>query len=113
MVTIVISIIKHIVQGPVLIASSEGGVNIEDVAAANPDAIIKVPIDINEGMFLISHLFLVWVNWHVLYCISKPHVFHDIVTGFKLETAKDAATQIGIPAGRIDEVSFPNNDIRD
>ena len=36
-------------QGPVLIASSEGGVNIEDVAAKNPDAIIKVPIDINEG----------------------------------------------------------------
>ena len=44
---------------------------------------------------------------------QKPHVFHDIVTGFKLETAKDAATQIGIPAGRIDEVSFPNNDISD
>ena len=36
-------------QGPVLIASSEGGVNIEDVAAKNPDAIIKVPIDINKG----------------------------------------------------------------
>jgi len=35
--------------GPVLIASSEGGVNIEDVAAKNPDAIIKVPIDINKG----------------------------------------------------------------
>merc|ERR1711936_27956 len=35
--------------GPVLIASSEGGVNIEDVAAKNPDAIIKVPIDINNG----------------------------------------------------------------
>ena len=32
-----------------LIASSEGGVNIEDVAAKNPDAIIKVPIDINKG----------------------------------------------------------------
>jgi len=38
--------------GPVLIASSEGGVNIEDVAAKNPDAIIKVPIDINEGFKL-------------------------------------------------------------
>ena len=38
-------------KGPVLIASSEGGVNIEDVAASNPDAIIKVPIDINEGMY--------------------------------------------------------------
>merc|ERR1712141_40956 len=37
------------VSGPVLIASSEGGVNIEDVAATNPDAIIKVPIDIKEG----------------------------------------------------------------
>jgi len=60
-------------SGPVLIASSEGGVNIEDVAASNPDAIIKVPIDINEG--------------------------------FKLETAKDAANKIGIPAGRIDEVA--------
>merc|ERR1712180_315486 len=60
-------------SGPVLIASSEGGVNIEDVAAANPDAIIKVPIPIEEG--------------------------------FKLETAKDAATKIGIPNGRIDEVA--------
>lgn len=35
--------------GPVLIASSEGGVNIEEVAASNPDAIIKVPIDITKG----------------------------------------------------------------
>jgi len=59
--------------GPVLIASSEGGVNIEDVAAKNPDAIIKVPIDINEG--------------------------------FKLDTAKEAAVKIGIPAGRVDEVA--------
>ena len=41
--------IKTHMQGPVLIASSEGGVNIEDVAAKNPDAIIKVPIDINNG----------------------------------------------------------------
>ena len=39
-------------QGPVLIASSEGGVNIEDVAAANPEAIIKVPIDIKEGKYV-------------------------------------------------------------
>merc|ERR1711923_531020 len=36
-------------NGPVIIASSEGGVNIEDVAAKNPDAIIKVPIPIEEG----------------------------------------------------------------
>ena len=43
------SIFHFLLKGPVLIASSEGGVNIEDVAASNPDAIIKVPIDIKEG----------------------------------------------------------------
>ncbi|XP_036054971.1 succinate--CoA ligase [ADP-forming] subunit beta, mitochondrial isoform X1 [Onychomys torridus] len=37
-------------QGPVLVGSSQGGVNIEDVAAENPDAIIKVPVDIIEGI---------------------------------------------------------------
>merc|ERR1711872_619842 len=36
--------------GPVLIASSEGGVNIEEVAERNPDAITKTPIDITEGL---------------------------------------------------------------
>ena len=41
-------------KGPVLIASSEGGVNIEDVAATNPDAIIKVPIDIKEGIKMLD-----------------------------------------------------------
>nr|XP_021531883.1 LOW QUALITY PROTEIN: succinate--CoA ligase [ADP-forming] subunit beta, mitochondrial [Aotus nancymaae] len=37
-------------QGPVLIGSSHGGVNIEDVAAETPEAIIKEPIDIVEGI---------------------------------------------------------------
>ncbi|XP_007430818.1 succinate--CoA ligase [ADP-forming] subunit beta, mitochondrial isoform X1 [Python bivittatus] len=37
-------------QGPVLIGSSQGGVNIEDVATENPDAIAKEPIDIVEGI---------------------------------------------------------------
>ncbi|KAF4111944.1 succinate--CoA ligase [ADP-forming] subunit beta, mitochondrial [Onychostoma macrolepis] len=37
-------------QGPVLIGSSQGGVNIEDVAAENPDAIVKEPIDIMQGI---------------------------------------------------------------
>ena len=39
-----------VAQGPVLIGSSQGGVNIEDVAAENPDAIVKEPIDIVEGI---------------------------------------------------------------
>lgn len=36
--------------GPVMIASSQGGVNIEEVARDNPDAIIKEPIDIMKGI---------------------------------------------------------------
>ncbi|KAJ8734019.1 hypothetical protein PYW07_014570 [Mythimna separata] len=37
-------------NGPVIIASSQGGVSIEDVAASNPEAIIYEPIDIMEGI---------------------------------------------------------------
>jgi len=37
-------------RGPLLIASSQGGMSIEDVAAENPDAIIKQPIDIFTGI---------------------------------------------------------------
>lgn len=36
--------------GPVLLASSVGGVNIEEIAAENPEAIITEPIDINIGV---------------------------------------------------------------
>merc|ERR1739838_1031700 len=37
-------------NGPVCIASGEGGVNIEEVAEKNPDAIVKYPIDVVEGL---------------------------------------------------------------
>ncbi|CAH0386175.1 unnamed protein product [Bemisia tabaci] len=37
-------------NGPVIIASSQGGVNIEEVAAENPDAILYEPINIFEGI---------------------------------------------------------------
>lgn len=37
-------------QGPVIIASSQGGVNIEEVAATNPSAIMYEPIDIDKGI---------------------------------------------------------------
>lgn len=37
-------------NGPIVIASSQGGVNIEEVAATNPDAIVKMPIDVNVGI---------------------------------------------------------------
>ncbi|CAB4417878.1 unnamed protein product [Rhizophagus irregularis] len=37
-------------QGPVIVASSQGGVDIESVAAENPDAIITLPVDIDVGL---------------------------------------------------------------
>ncbi|CAH1401555.1 unnamed protein product [Nezara viridula] len=37
-------------SGPVVIASSQGGINIEEVAAENPDAILYIPIDITTGL---------------------------------------------------------------
>ena len=49
-------------QGPVLIASSEGGVNIEEVAERNPDAITKTPIDITKGLDAATAK----VNWYSL-----------------------------------------------
>ena len=38
------------VGGPVIVVSTEGGMNIEDVAAKNPEKIIQVPIDIAKGI---------------------------------------------------------------
>lgn len=37
-------------QGPVIVASRVGGTSIEDIAAADPDAITKIPIDIRKGV---------------------------------------------------------------
>eukprot|EP00124_Ichthyophonus_hoferi_P000361 Ihof_evm28s12 gene=Ihof_evmTU28s12 len=36
--------------GPVLIASPEGGMDIEEVAATSPDKIFKIPVDIKTGI---------------------------------------------------------------
>ncbi|KAJ3125284.1 beta' subunit [Nowakowskiella sp. JEL0407] len=38
------------VQGPVIIASSQGGMDIEQVAHENPEAIVTLPVDINKGL---------------------------------------------------------------
>ncbi|CAI4233255.1 unnamed protein product [Auanema sp. JU1783] len=37
-------------NGPIIIGSSRGGVNIEEVAETEPDAIVKVPIDLSVGI---------------------------------------------------------------
>jgi len=39
-------------QGPVLVVSAQGGMNIEEVAAKDPNAIITTPIDFEKGLSL-------------------------------------------------------------
>jgi len=43
-------VIDRNLQKPVIIASAEGGVEIEEVAKTNPDAIIRLPIGIRTGL---------------------------------------------------------------
>ncbi|KAF9229563.1 succinyl-CoA synthetase beta chain SSC-beta [Gyrodon lividus] len=40
----------RVTQGPVLVVSSQGGMNIEEVAAKDPQAIITTPIDAEKGI---------------------------------------------------------------
>lgn len=42
--------------GPVLVSSSQGGMNIEEVAAKDPNAIITTPIDFEKGLSLTQGL---------------------------------------------------------
>ncbi|KAK5062036.1 succinate--CoA ligase beta chain, partial [Cryomyces antarcticus] len=37
-------------QGPIIVASSQGGMDIETVAKENPDAIITTQVDIHKGV---------------------------------------------------------------
>jgi succinyl-CoA synthetase beta subunit len=37
-------------DGPVIITSTQGGTNIEEIAAEHPDALIRHPIDIITGL---------------------------------------------------------------
>merc|ERR1711977_730909 len=37
-------------NGPVIVASPDGGVDIEEVAEKTPERIMKMPVDINEGL---------------------------------------------------------------
>src|SRR5438552_3041494 len=43
-------VVDRAIGMPVLMASAEGGVEIEEVAAKNPDAILKTPVDPNAGL---------------------------------------------------------------
>ncbi|KAH7914498.1 succinyl-CoA synthetase beta chain SSC-beta [Hygrophoropsis aurantiaca] len=68
----------RVTQGPVLVASNQGGMNIEEVAAKDPNAIITIPIPAEEG-------------------VSKPTALELARTlGFKGEAAQQEAADIFI-----------------
>ena len=41
---------NHVIIVPVLVASPDGGVDIEEVAEKTPDRIKKIPVDIHTGV---------------------------------------------------------------
>jgi succinyl-CoA synthetase beta subunit len=59
--------------GPMMIGSSEGGTSIEELAEKHPDKIIKVPVDIREGI--------------------TDEQAKQMVEGLQITTDKDAARQ--------------------
>ena len=65
-------------QGPVLVASSQGGMNIEEVAAKDPSAIITTPINYANGL-----------SFEEALGVAKK-------LGFKTETSRDEASDIFI-----------------
>jgi len=76
-------------NGPCCIASSEGGVNIEDVAASNPDAIVKFPIDCTTGLSLEGALEIatkIGIN-----AAKKEEVAQILLNLYKLFQDKDAS----------------------
>jgi len=62
--------------GPLMVGCATGGTSIEDVAAATPDAIIKIPVDIMDGI------------------TAEQAKQMASALGFKGQTEKDAATLI-------------------
>ncbi|KAJ2630966.1 succinate--CoA ligase beta chain, partial [Coemansia sp. RSA 1694] len=80
-------------KGPVLVASAQGGVDIETVAAEDPEAIIKLPVDINEGLSLESALELASKLGFV--GNAREEAADTFLKLYKLFLAKDA-TQIEI-----------------
>ncbi|KAG5518561.1 hypothetical protein PMAC_002957 [Pneumocystis sp. 'macacae'] len=80
-------------QGPIIIASSQGGVDIETVAKENPDLILKVPIDITQGVSKDTASFIVEKLGFSLRCHDKA--VDMILKLYKVFIEKDA-TQIEI-----------------
>jgi len=75
--------------GPVIIASAEGGVNIEEVAEKNPDAVLTFPVDIMEGLTLNT---AITVAEQLGIAANRTEEFANILMNlYKLFLEKDAS----------------------
>ncbi|KAH9422718.1 succinyl-coenzyme A synthetase beta subunit, ADP-forming [Dermatophagoides pteronyssinus] len=76
-------------QGPVIIASSQGGMAIEDVAKESPEAIITMPVDIVNGLSLEMAMDVVRkIGFHPN---SHEHAAQLLINLYKLFLDKDAS----------------------
>ncbi len=61
------------ISGPVVIASKEGGMSIEELAKEKPDLLIKMPIDIDSGLMM-------WQARELAYNLDIPkELFYDFI----------------------------------
>ncbi|SAM09633.1 hypothetical protein [Absidia glauca] len=79
--------------GPVLVASSEGGMDIETVAKENPDAIVKLPVDIKKGLAFEDAKDL--AKKIGISNVAQEDAAHTFMNLYKLFTERDA-TQVEI-----------------
>ncbi len=80
-------------QSTMIIASSEGGMSVEEVAKKNPDAIKKFPVNINEGVS--DELATKIASGLGFTADAVPKAAADIKTLYKIFKEKDA-TQVEI-----------------
>ena len=86
-------------QGPVVVASAQGGMDIEAVAKADPSAILKLPIDIKTGIYLNAPLYLP-LKLYFLQAQALDHKHAATVTstdraGLTTEQAEGLALKLG------------------
>ncbi|KAJ3322008.1 hypothetical protein HDU76_013972 [Blyttiomyces sp. JEL0837] len=75
-------------QGPVIIASSQGGMDIEAVAHENPEAIITHPVDINKGLLRSDALKIAEkLGFHEEAILKAADIFEKL---YKIFLEKDA-----------------------
>lgn len=87
-----------------MVGSSQGGVNIEEVARTSPDAIIKDAVDIMDGEEWREEQHLSLCFFLTLFIYSFLVLLY---VGLSMEQAVKMAEKIGFPTSLSQAVHFP------